>query len=394
MKTPEISVLIPSYNHGRFIGKAIETVLNQTYENFELIIFDDCSTDNSRSVIDSFDDSRIIKFFSPKNLGAVEALKKLSSMARGQYIAVLNSDDYWAEDKLSLQLEYLKENREVLAAFTYAACVDEKGNILTEIDVPYAYIFYQNNRSRREWIKDFLTRGNCLCHPSVLIRTEIYRDRLQFNHFYRQLPDFDLWLQLLKLGDIYVFPETLTYHRRVGELNTSAATPENAIRDMNELENICSQFISSISAEEFICIFDSCLDEKCCCQDKSVEKLLLLQKLSEQFNHLVPSFLKEVFSLGYNEKIFIDVSERFGLQKLFKTTAVASKCIETNNSKERQLLPQNEISQLRKENSELRRQFDELLIKNNESVAFIDSLLNSNSWKITRPLRAIKEVLK
>ena len=95
MSNKKISVIIPSYNHSKFLKKAVDSVLNQSYKNFELIILDDCSTDNSKKIINSYQDKRIIKYFNEKNVGAVNALNQLISMATGEYIALLNSDDYW-----------------------------------------------------------------------------------------------------------------------------------------------------------------------------------------------------------------------------------------------------------------------------------------------------------
>jgi len=146
MANKKISVIIPSYNHSKFLKKAIDSVLNQTYQDFELIILDDCSTDSSAKIINSYKDERIRKYFNEKNNGAVNTLNQLIDLASGEYIALLNSDDFWSNDKLEKQLAYLEENKEVAACFTWADFVNENNKIIYDQSLVPTELFQEKNR--------------------------------------------------------------------------------------------------------------------------------------------------------------------------------------------------------------------------------------------------------
>lgn len=108
MKEGLVSVIMPSYNTGGYIGAAIESVLSQTYDNLELIIVDDCSSDQTAEVVRSFTDSRIHYLENDKNVGAALSRNKALRMASGEWIAFLDSDDMWLPDKLEKQLAFMK----------------------------------------------------------------------------------------------------------------------------------------------------------------------------------------------------------------------------------------------------------------------------------------------
>ena len=103
MKDGLVSVIMPSWNTGRFIAESIQSVINQTYHNWELIIVDDCSTDNTDEVVMSFSDSRIKYLKNEKNLGAAFSRNRAMREARGEWLAFLDSDDLWRKNKLEKQ---------------------------------------------------------------------------------------------------------------------------------------------------------------------------------------------------------------------------------------------------------------------------------------------------
>lgn len=124
-----VSVIMPSYNTAKFIDKTIESVLNQTYQNFEIIIVDDCSTDNTDEVVANIKDERIIYIKNDKNSGAAVSRNRALREAKGRWIAFLDSDDLWEKEKLSKQIEFMKKNG---YKFSYTAYeeVDENSNPL------------------------------------------------------------------------------------------------------------------------------------------------------------------------------------------------------------------------------------------------------------------------
>ena len=121
-----VNVLIPSYNHGKFISETIESVLNQTFKNFEFIIIDDCSIDNSKEKIENYSKhDKKIKFIAhSENKGPSKTLNEAIKIAKGKFIAFLNSDDVWNKDKLEKQLKILKKN-ENLIIWSEGEIIDE-----------------------------------------------------------------------------------------------------------------------------------------------------------------------------------------------------------------------------------------------------------------------------
>ncbi len=126
---PLLSVVIPSYNHEKYIGMAIDSVLKQTYKNIELIIIDDGSKDGSVDVIHSFKDSRIT-CVCQENAGAHNAINKGLSMAKGEYLAILNSDDVFKEKRFEIMIKEMREHRNAGFACSYIEVIDSDGNKL------------------------------------------------------------------------------------------------------------------------------------------------------------------------------------------------------------------------------------------------------------------------
>lgn len=124
-----VSIIMPSWNTGRFIAESIQSVIDQTYENWELIIVDDCSTDNTDEVIATFGDKRIRCYKNEKNSGAAVTRNKAIGEAKGEWIAFLDSDDLWAPEKLEKQLAFMNSNGYVFSYHDYVK-IDEESKPL------------------------------------------------------------------------------------------------------------------------------------------------------------------------------------------------------------------------------------------------------------------------
>lgn len=129
-----ISVITPTYNCAKFIEYTIESVRAQSYKQWEMIIVDDCSTDNTKKIVDKFikEDNRIKYFCLENNSGAAIARTKAMELAKGEYMAFLDSDDIWPEDKLTKQLIFMKQNGFSFTCTAYEQ-IDEDGNSLNRI---------------------------------------------------------------------------------------------------------------------------------------------------------------------------------------------------------------------------------------------------------------------
>lgn len=254
---PIVSIILTSYNHEKYIGNAIQSVLDQTFQEFELIIIDDCSSDSSWDIITSFRDPRIIaQRYNVRCRGAKWINEVIGTRARGKYISIHHSDDLFHPEKTAKQVAYLEAHPEIGAVFSYVDVIDENGLPFEDTGHFYYAIFRQRNRSRYEWLRHFYYYGNCLCHPSILIRKTCYENVGLYNPFYGSLPDFDMWVRLCLRYDIYVFQESLISFRVFSNNNnTSASTPETAVRVYNEYRHIIRNYLKISSVEELKQIF-------------------------------------------------------------------------------------------------------------------------------------------
>lgn len=210
MKPPTVSVIMATYNHADFVIQAIESVLAQQGVDFEFLIADDGSADRTREVVASIKDARIRFFPSEKNRGACVVTNELIERASGEFIALINSDDYWTvPDKLAYQVQIMRENPKVGACFGRARFVDKDGRDIDKASLPFGTVFDQENRSQGQWLRRFFDLGNCICHPTLLIRKSCYEALGMYNNRLRQLPDFDMWIRLLKRYDIFISDKEL-----------------------------------------------------------------------------------------------------------------------------------------------------------------------------------------
>lgn len=144
-----VSVIIPAYNRSEFLRQAVESAVQQTYRNIEIIIFDDCSPVNLREVVDAFQDPRIRFHRNSKNLGLYTNVINAHRSSKGKYVATLNDDDLWNENFLEKLVPYLEANPDAVLAFSDHYIIDEDGNI----DLP------ATEKNTRYWKRDSLQEG-------------------------------------------------------------------------------------------------------------------------------------------------------------------------------------------------------------------------------------------
>lgn len=255
--TPLVSVRIPSYNHEKYVRACIQSVMDQTFTDFEIVIVDDCSTDHSVEVIQSFDDPRIKLEVLPRNSGMNVAVARCMQLSSGKYIANLSSDDLWAPAKLAEQVSYLEQNPDCAAVFTQVVIVGEDGQPLSDLAFPSPFDY--ENRSPDAWLRRFFYRGNCLCNPSVMIRREVYEKFGYQDKRMVSLSDFDLWVKLSLEYQLWVLDQKLTMFRvRNDGMNLSANNPGNQRRQMFEFKQILDHYLEIRDPERLKRIFPEC----------------------------------------------------------------------------------------------------------------------------------------
>jgi len=251
----KVSIILTSYNHAKYIREAIESALNQTFTEFELIIWDDGSTDESWKIITSYTDPRISAFRNEENLRGGNIKRAIKQVAGGEYIAVHHSDDIWETNKLQKQVDFLDRHTNHGAVFTHVELIDEESLPVKGKDHLYYKLFDQPNRSRFDWLNYFFFNGNALCHPSVLIRASCFA-KVHYRNGLGQLTDFDLWVQLCLHEKIHILPEKLVQFRiRNDHANTSGDRPDTRIRTEFEFLQVLEHFRRIPSSEELVKIF-------------------------------------------------------------------------------------------------------------------------------------------
>jgi len=215
-----ISVLMPLYNSEKYIGDAIESVLCQTHKDFELLVIDDGSTDNSNKIVSQFKDSRI-KLYCRTHSGLIDGLNYGLSVAQGQAIARFDNDDICLNDRLENQIGFLNNHPEIGVVAGGACIIDENGRMKNNVNMP------EKHDDIAYGLESFF---NPVIHPAVMIRKDIlvsiggYRDNFQ------AAEDYDLWLRLLRTGVRF---ENLPYpviKLRKHDKNMSMVQLENSTR--------------------------------------------------------------------------------------------------------------------------------------------------------------------
>jgi len=197
---------MPCYNAERFLKNAIESMLDQTFTDFEFIIIDDCSTDRSAAIVREYQkkDRRIQYHKNASNSGVAASLNAGIGMARGEYIARMDADDISLPERLERQVNHMKKNPSCVACGTDIILIDEKGGRIGSREYHYT----------SETIKKNIHRASCFAHPTVMLRRKTLTEN---NIFYstglRWVEDYDLWFRLSRYGQFANLKEYLLYYR-------------------------------------------------------------------------------------------------------------------------------------------------------------------------------------
>lgn len=222
MSSCKVSVIIPAYNQGHYLKEAIQSVLTQDYTDYELIIIDDGSQDNTREVVDSFSDARI-RYLYQSNKGLTAARNTGIGLASGQYISFLDSDDIFLPEKLTALVGLLESKSLVGFVFGNAYYMDENGQRLALM----ANSWLQNDTTQ-------LLIGNPIHVGSVLVRLEWLENVGLFDEDNQACGDWDMWLRLAKNGCVmqYIDLPVSSYRVHSEQMTRSAKRMRKAMLDV------------------------------------------------------------------------------------------------------------------------------------------------------------------
>lgn len=237
MTTPWVSILMPVYNTAPYLREAMDSMLSQTFTDFELIVLDDCSPDHAEEILDTYDDPRIVRYRGDKNVGLSNVLNIGVDMARGKYIARMDSDDISMPNRLQVQVDYLERHSEVDLVSVGMQLFGAKEEV---------------------WIRELnpeKVKINALFHSPVLHASSAWRKDSFEKHGLRfcqdMVPaeDYDLWVRALLKGlKLVNLPEVL-YQYRLHPTQATLQTDKTSVKSRAIQKKYLEEALPSLSAK-------------------------------------------------------------------------------------------------------------------------------------------------
>jgi glycosyltransferase involved in cell wall biosynthesis len=195
---PKVSVVMSVYNGEKYLKESIDSILHQTFTDFEFIIINDGSTDETGKILSNYNDSRI-KIIEQENLGLTKSLNKGIKLSKGEYIARMDADDISLPERFEKQIKFLDANPEFAAVGCWYYLIDEDGVIIKECKPsikPYK-------------IKKAFIYSSPIIHPSAMIRRKVLEEVNFYDEKFKYAQDRDLWFRILKSYKLGIIPEFL-----------------------------------------------------------------------------------------------------------------------------------------------------------------------------------------
>lgn len=242
MSSPLVSIIIPTYNREKKLQRALNSVLSQTYSNWEVCIVDNHSSDKSIDLIDGYNDSRI-KVYKIQNNGIIGASRNTGiKNAKGKYLAFLDSDDWWSSKKLEKSIKLLEKEK---ASLVYHDCFI--------VNKEHQRFFIKTTKSRKlntPVFDDLIVNGNCLITSSVVLKSEFMTKISGFSTDSRlvAIEDYDAWLKIAIINQKFLkIPEVLGFYWLGGE---SESSPKKTIQTLDVLEKNFEVKISKLNLKK------------------------------------------------------------------------------------------------------------------------------------------------
>jgi glycosyltransferase involved in cell wall biosynthesis len=217
---PKISVVMSVYNGEKYLRPAVESILSQTFGDFEFIIVNDGSTDNSESILREYQSQdKRIRLVSRENQGLIYSLNEGIGLALGDYIARMDADDISMPERLEKQLKYIQENNLVIGG-TWAEVIDDQGKKVKEFDYPPG----------EDQIKNFTLLHNPFIHPTVMFQKNVFGQVGGYRKSFKHVEDYELWTRIVFKYRAGNLPERLLQYRLHEKQITKANHLEMRVR--------------------------------------------------------------------------------------------------------------------------------------------------------------------
>jgi glycosyltransferase involved in cell wall biosynthesis len=240
MEIPLVSVTMPVYNGEKYLKEAIDSVLNQSYKNIELIIVNDASTDSTKKIIHAYSDSRIRYVENETNSGIVYSRNRGVVEAEGEFVATLDSDDIAMQNRIEKQVDFLCKNPDFGMCGTFYHTIDRNGNFIGRIRYPTGNV-------------DIITSmilGNCFGNSTIMIRSKIVKE-LKYRKGYDIAEDYDLWCRIAKIAKLANLPIYGTLYRVHGNNVSVARMNDLLVVEIKIIKQILKDMNVEFSEREF-----------------------------------------------------------------------------------------------------------------------------------------------
>lgn len=295
-----LTVVVITYNHENYIKQCIESLLSQSFTQFELIIVDDESTDNTRKIIETFNDARIIYHYQ-KNMGPSGATNTGIALAKTEFISLLSGDDMAYPHRLAHQYDYFIKHPQTAMLFGRCDIIDQNG--IVRVNHPLEQLFNQFTYSDRyRLFHHFFFGSNCLCAVTCMFRRSIVQEMGGFHYPSLQLQDFMLWFQCLKQFDITILEEKLAYYR-VCDDGKNLSDKKNINRVFFEQSCILEHILDHLDLDFFKKTFSKEMKNDMISDPISFE----LEKAFLYLNHPHP----EIKKIGMKKLFFLLQEEKY-----------------------------------------------------------------------------------
>jgi glycosyltransferase involved in cell wall biosynthesis len=273
-----VSVIMPVYNGAAHVKKAVLSILDQTYSDFELIIVDDCSSDATMDIVFSFKDSRIVVVRNSENLGLAASLNKAISISRGDYIARMDADDISLPERIQKQVSFLEEHPDI----------DLVGGAMKYFGYSNYLNYFPENHDA---CKTSLLFNVCFGHPAVMGRKYVFNENLYNPDFLQYSEEYDLWCKLVFKYRFHNLHDTLVYYRTYSPKIKGAA---ETLRKQNS-QRVRKSFITRMWPEV--------TDDELALHTK----IATMQPVhSEKDLEMIDAWLKKIVTLNKRQPAFIE----------------------------------------------------------------------------------------
>lgn len=233
--TPIVTVIIPSYNREKYIRATIDSALSQTYKNLEVVVVDDGSTDRSREILEGYGNRiRLLEHEGRANRGQSAAINLAMHSTRGEYVAILDSDDVWTVDKIGKQVDYLRRHPDVGIVYGNGYAIDETGKILYKLIPP-------GHREESDPSRMLLE-----CHFNIpsnaLVRRSAFDQAGEFDETLRSSQDHDMAIRLIEVTKAAFLDEPVWYYRRHPDTQSSIHTKRRWKNGFKILDKACRRY--------------------------------------------------------------------------------------------------------------------------------------------------------